>query len=111
MHLVLALLQTFHKLFPKAESLLHNPLHLFLADFYAFEWCIYQLTGYQISTYRLATLDGSYHLSNMILNPVYCNCLINYLHFYLDSMLFQGRDCVCLSYYYMCHVWHTEDSQ
>lgn len=104
MRLVLALLQTLHKLFPKAESLLHNPLHLFLADFYAFEWC-------QISTYRLATLDGSYHLSNMILNPVHCNCLINYLHFYLDSMLFQGRDCVCLSHYYTCHVWHTEDSQ
>ena len=104
MHLVLAPLQTFHKLFPKAESVLHNPLHLFLADFYAFEWC-------QISTYMLATLDGSYHLSNMILTPFHCNCLINYLHFYLDSLLSQGGDCVCVSHYYTCHVWHTADSQ
>ena len=104
MHCVLAFLQTLHKLFAKAESLFHKPLHLFLADPAMHEWC-------QISAYRLAPLDGSYHLSNMMLNPFHCNCLINYLHFYLDLRLSQGRDRVCLFHYDTCGVWHIEGSQ
>lgn len=62
----------------------------------------------QTSADSLAPVNGSYHLSDMILNPFHCNCSIHYLHFYLDWTLSEGRDAVCLFHYYICSVWHTE---